>query len=450
MDALRVRDRWVLNRLAEQGRETLVSQVSYLYMNDFIQHWDDFLADIDLEQTLTLPQRISQVRIMSGDRSPLRQLLINLGRIVSLPVPETDEPLKNLGGEFGADAMGMLDRLFSIMPKDKLGQTPEQRVRNHYRDIIDLARPQPATGNRVMFDDILQQLGGLYHYLTALRDQELPVAPAEVPTRLQANAMRLPSPFRHLLLSLAKGAHRDTQRETLQRLHRLFAGQIGGYYQFALADHFPLAQNSRKEASPGDMAYMFAPGAGLADRFYQRYLADKVNTRDENWQFFPWVQDEGAHDETLLLTFFRDAAYIRDAFFRQGHGAPAFSFTLRPLKMDNRILSLALDIDGQSFEYNHGPSTPYHMNWPGPDRTGSARLTMTLADGRVKTIETRGPWAFHRLLAAGHVRWEDNHPAGRVTFAIDERKATLEIAADSMRNPFVLPDIGGVFQQERL
>ncbi len=450
VEALRVRDSWVLNQLAEQGSKTFASRVRYLYMTDFIQHWDDFLADIDLKQTTTLPQRINQVLVMSGDRSPLRELLINLDRIVSLPAPQTDEPLKNLEGDFRAEAMCMFHRLFTDKPEEQSDQTPERMVRNHYRDIIDLARPQPANGNRTVFDDIVRQLGGLYHYLAALRDQELPIAPAEMPTQLQANAMRLPTPFRHLLLSLAKEAHRDTHRETVQRLHRLFAGQIGGYYHFSLADRFPLAPNCRKEASHGDIAYMFAPGTGLADRFYQRYLADKVNTRDENWRFFPWVREEDARDDTLLLTFFRDAAYIRDAFFRQGDAAPAFSFTLRPLEMDNRILSLALDIDGQSFEYNHGPSTPYHMNWPGPEQTGSARLTMTSSDGQVKTLVMKGPWAFHRLLDAGHVRWEDNHPVGRVTFIIEEQKATLEIAADSMRNPFILPNVGSIFQQETL
>jgi type VI secretion system protein ImpL len=71
-------------------------------------------------------------------------------------------------------------------------------------------------------------------------------------------------------------------------------------------------------------------------------------------------------------------------------------------------------------------------------RTGNARLTLTLADSTVKTIETSGPWALHRLLDLANTRWDSQSQASRVHFNIEGYRATLEITADSMRNPFTL------------
>lgn len=439
VDGLLRQDRWVLNRTLSPDREDIINQVRYFYMNDFIQQWDHFLNDICLAQPLTLTQQIDSIRMMSGEHSPLRQLLINVSRIVSLPVPAADEQPASASEPFGQQTLRAFSQIFPMAQEQELTRAPEQMARNHFRYITNLASPSPAGNEGIPFDGIIKQLGGLYLYLSTLQNNGEPSSPpGDLLAGLQADAMRLPSPFRQLVLSLAEGANHETHRQRWLRLHQLFEAQIGEFYQLAVDNRYPLTAKSAKEVSPDDLAHLFAPNTGLADRFFTRYLADKVNTLAAEWQFLPWVSRFDSAEEKRLLRFFKRAAAIRDAFFRQDSRAPTFSFIVRPLKMDHRILSLELEIDGQTFEYNHGSSMDYHFNWPGLKRTGNARLSLRLADHAVKTIETSGPWALHRLLDRASARWDSQNQTSRVVFNIEGYRATLAVTADSMHNPFTL------------
>lgn len=49
-------------------------------MRDFIVNWDRFLADIQLNNSADLSQRINTARLLSGTNSPLRRLVLNLNR----------------------------------------------------------------------------------------------------------------------------------------------------------------------------------------------------------------------------------------------------------------------------------------------------------------------------------------------------------------------------------
>ncbi|TKI04331.1 type VI secretion system membrane subunit TssM [Martelella alba] len=450
VDELAAQDGWVLGHAPSGDGAAMADQVRLLYMNDFIRQWEQFLGDITIKPSLSLHQRIGYVRVLSGDQSPLRELLLNIGRTVSLPAPQTGEFPAGVG-ELGQETRRVFNRMFARAQPDPGTAAPEQMARNHFRDIIALTRsPQPGSDG-VSFGNVLKGLDSLYHYLVALDvDDNAAGRQDAILTRLRADALRLPAPFRQLVLTLVSEAGDDARHQTMQRLYRLFDLQIAGFYQFALKGRYPLAPNGKQDISPDDFAHMFAPGVGLADRFFDRYLADKINTREQPWRFMPWAQADGSPGEKQLLAFFQAAAAIRDAFFRQGGQGPSFSFTLRPLSMDNRIISLEMDIDGQPVAYHHGPPAVFHLNWPGLARAFQAQATLTLSSGATKTVRTEGPWAWHRLLANAGARWDGRHIASRAVFMLNGSKATLEIVADSARNPFALPPLDDIMQQETM
>ncbi|WP_413736656.1 type VI secretion system membrane subunit TssM [Sodalis sp. RH21] len=435
---LRAEDRWVLNRDHPLAEDDVAGNVRQWYMNDFILRWDSFLSDIGLRPTLDLHQRINSVRVLSGERSPLRCLVVGISQVLSLPPPDMARgKLAHASRRLGEKTAGVLNSLFFPTGANDGGVSPEQTVRNHYRDIIDLARPQ---GDSIAFDPILQQLGALYRSLIALQNSaDAAVASGDIVAGLRADAQRLPPPLRGLVLGLANGASQDTQRQAWLRLRRLFDTQLGDYCRLAIAGRYPLAPNGAIDLGPDDLARMFAPGQGLSDRFYQQHLADKVNTGAGRWHFFPWVQAGGKPGDDAMLQFFRAARYVGDAFFPPGALRPSFSFTLRPQTMDHGILSLTLDIDGQTLSYNHGSPADYRLSWPGPRQSGKARLTMMLAGGATRTIEKQGAWAFNRLLDCGKHQRVGDSMTWRITFTLDGHAATLELIPDSVRNPFTMP-----------
>ncbi|NDL64389.1 type VI secretion system membrane subunit TssM [Acerihabitans arboris] len=452
LGVLQHEDIWVLNQAMPRDDEDLSANVRYWYMNDFITRWDSFLGDIGLMPAPDLNRRINSARVLSGERSPLRSLVVNIAPVLALSPPRAaDATLPDISRQFSAGTRRLLDSVFSRPDLQDEERHPERVARDHYRDIIDLARPRNENGDAIMFDDILTQLGSVYRYLVALQDGgDTAAAPGDSLTRLRADALSLPQPLRSLVLGLAEGAGHDTRRQALQRLRQQFDTHIGDYCRQVADGRYPLSPQSAVDLSPDDLARLFAPEKGLADRFWRQHLADKVNTGASHWRFSPLLNagDQAAGD--ALLQFFRVARDIGDAFFPPGAAHASFSFTLRPLGMDHDILSLSLDIDGQILSYNHGPSMTYRLNWPGPRRAGTARLAVTLADGATHHLEQQGPWALHRLLDRGKNRREGSAGARRITFTVAGRDVTLALAPDGVRNPFILPNFSCVAPPEPL
>ncbi len=91
-----------------------------------------------------------------------------------------------------------------------------------------------------------------------------------------------------------------------------------------------------------------------------------------------------------LLRPFQQAQSIRDAFFANGTTTPSFRVTVRTVRMDNTILNLTLDVDGQLLRYSHGPQAVQIMNWPGPGGTNQVRMQLGLANGTTATLVTNG------------------------------------------------------------
>ncbi|MBN4729270.1 hypothetical protein H3249_24230, partial [Escherichia coli] len=70
--ALHEDDAWVLGATtAQEDKQQIDNAVRQLYMRDFIVNWDRFLADIQLNNSADLSQRINTARLLSGTNSPL-------------------------------------------------------------------------------------------------------------------------------------------------------------------------------------------------------------------------------------------------------------------------------------------------------------------------------------------------------------------------------------------
>ncbi|WP_448511909.1 type VI secretion system membrane subunit TssM [Photorhabdus laumondii] len=435
-------DCWVLNMPSQpQAEEDAADQVRQLYMNDFILEWDTFLNDIALIPANNLNQRVNNVRILSGTHSPLRNLLINISHIVALSSPEENDKLTQLGQRLNDETSRKLQNLFPAASIPSALPAPEQIVRSHYRDLLDLARSQGDNSNTITFDDTFKKLGDLYRYLTALQENgETTAASSDtILTQLQADAGRLPAPFRNMVMDMTQSAKGDTQQRAVSRIHQLASAQLSDFCRGAIAGRYPLSRHSKRDITLDDMAHMFAPNQGLMDRFFNQYLVDKVNTQGDKWHFFPWALGSTNPEDQALLKTFQQAQFVRDAFFSTASSQPSFSLTLQPLRMDNDILTLTLTFNDQSVSYNHGPLTPWYFTWPGNNHAGKAKLTMLLANGKTQSLETSGPWALNRLIDAGK-RFQEESLHYRITFNLAGHQATLMLIPDSIHNPFVVPE----------
>jgi type VI secretion system protein ImpL len=149
--------------------------------------------------------------------------------------------------------------------------------------------------------------------------------------------------------------------------------------------------------------------------------------------------EAGTFFKIFLLTALKclgSCAFL-DTFFGDQGKQLLWKADVRVPELDPTVTSLAIDIDGQSMQYQHGPVAPFPVNWPGPRDGVHAELT---ASPRIKidtsTVASDGPWALMRLLRKGQIIQTATPGRTRVAFDFEGRKAVLDIAsAGSVANP---------------
>ncbi|ADU69822.1 type VI secretion system membrane subunit TssM [Pantoea sp. At-9b] len=440
-------DRWVLGGTTQQENSQQTDlAVRQLYMQDYIRQWEQFLSDIQLNNSADLAQRINTARLLSGNHSPLRQLVINLSKVLTLTRASTDDKAAQTAPPASDNsATRTLQALFSA-PKANAAQSdanpaPEQVVGAHFASIIELAQPLQQGSKVLAVDDFLHQIDDLYRYLTAVQDAAnsgMPPPSSDAISRVQASAGRLPGTLQNMVSSMAVGASSDAQRRDMDNVRKRIQMEVGSFCQQAIAGRYPLVRTGRNEVTPDDLARMFAPGSGLMDSFFRDNLASKVDTTHAAWRFTPGIDGKTLPGGEALLRPFQQAQSIRDAFFTNGATTPSFRVTLRTVKMDNDILTLTLDVDGQILRYSHGPQAVQMVSWPGPGGTSQVRMQLGLTNGTTSTLVTSGPWALNRFFDRARLT-----PSGGLTreasFNVEGHQVTLSFTPGSIRNPFQLP-----------
>lgn len=438
-------DRWVLGTSSVPEDKTQTDNaVRQLYMRDFMRYWDNYLADIQLNNNADLSSRINTARLLSSNNSPLRRLVINLSQVLTLTRPAVQGSEKQ-----NTDAQNGATKTLEVLFGDKhtqqegaISATPEQQVTDHYASLIELAQPLEKGSNNIVFDDFLKQIDDLYRYLTAVQDATnsgMQPPSSESISRLQASAGRLPGGLQTMFTKMAVGASSDTQQRDLDNMRKRISVEIGGFCRQAIAGRYPLVRSAASDVTPDDLSRMFAPGSGMMDSFFRDNLTNKVNTTQATWRFMPGIDGKTLPGSEGVLRPFQQAQSIRDAFFANGATTPSFKVTLRTISMDNDIYSLSVDVDGQILRYSHGPQAVQMMSWPGSGGTNQVRMQLAFADGTTSSLVTSGNWALNRFFDKGRTTaGSSGSLSRRVTFSVEGHQVVLEYTPNSIRNPFQL------------
>jgi type VI secretion system protein ImpL len=138
-----------------------------------------------------------------------------------------------------------------------------------------------------------------------------------------------------------------------------------------------------------------------------------------------------------LLRQFELVQRIRAMYFPQEGGSqgqsPVTRFFLTPDMLDASVTRFTLDVDGQAFEYRHGPASSRPMSWPGEG--GRAAFVFEEPAASIPGASRQGPWAWFRLLDQARVERESDSRL-RLTFTAGGRSMRVILDAASSRNPF--------------
>ena len=217
---------------------------------------------------------------------------------------------------------------------------------------------------------MLKQVDELYSYLTAVQgaaNSGMSAPPSDIIPRLQAESGRLPVPFKQMLLSLAIGASSDTQRKEMENVKSVSASRSAASAA-AIAGRYPLVARARGRDAGRSGTHVRAEQRADG-QLLPRQSAGQGRHHPRQLALYPGVDGKTLPGGEGILRSFQQAQRIRDAFFANGTATPSYRVTVRPVRMDNDILNLTLDIDGQLFKYSHGPQVPLVVSWPGTRNT---------------------------------------------------------------------------------
>lgn len=448
-------DAWILGvsdvsaveRAQALANGELALEVKRLYMWDYVGEWERFVEDIDIITPRSLPETAELVKVLSSPDSPLARLMKAVVNETTLlkntqPAGSSDTSLLERVKRTARATQDDVTRVVgpSMMP-GRIGpaEKPELIVDNRFDALRRSVGTGEAAGPLAGTLQALSELHLLLSSVEAARAGGYPPPSSDLPARLQAEASRLPPPSRRLLESLAGTGATLVARETRVAKSNQMVGTVTRACRETIEGRYPFAVGAAKEVAADDFARMFGPG-GAVDSYFQRELAASVDTSASPWRLLPGAQ--GGLGEGGVVAQFEKAAVIKDVFFRSGAGVPTVTVLIKPIEMDATITNLVLDIDGQVVRYQHGPQVGHSIRWPGTKGSNQVRLSVEpVLEGGAANKVLEGPWALHRLFDGAQIVPGGSPERFRVVLDIGGRKATFEVTAGSVKNPFALQEM---------
>ncbi|HNB43694.1 MAG TPA: type VI secretion system membrane subunit TssM [Burkholderiaceae bacterium] len=441
---------WVLGLPAGDaaGRasaQTLADDVRRLYLTDYANTWEAFIADVRLRPAQGLPDLVQLTRVLSGPDNPLGTLLkaiVKETTLIDTPAPGSaqaalSDKVRDVTKAVKEGIAGVVGEQ-ALPPELQSGPRLEAIVDDRFALLRRYVLAPP--GGKAPLDEGIALLNEVQLYMAAVElavRSASPLPPSDLPVRLGAEAARAAEPARGLLSNLGKSSAGFTGLLQRDQLSREVKSAVGDFCNQAVAGRYPLNPRSLTDVTAADFGQLFGPG-GRIDRIFQEKLAAHVDTSARPvWRF----RNATLGDDAGTLPQFQRAQAIRETFFAAGGNTPGMRLEFKPVEMDATITQFVLDVDGQVLRYAHGPQIPTSVQWPGPRGTNQVRLQLSPPGASGNGLATEGPWALHHLFDRMRIEPGRSPERFRVTFELDGRKAVFEVTASSVRNPLRLREL---------
>ena len=434
-----------LSAIIEGQLSTLENDVLALYIDDYIQRWDNTLAQLDIVPFSDLQQAIRVTGQLIRLDSPIKKLLNTLADNTMLTrLPKGTEGLADMGlkklsrqNPFLASMIGEARRGgFDAAATD----IPPKRVERHFDLLQRVVDASKGAGD---IDRIQRLLTALYSDLSLLEPASgFSVRPdtsvqQDIFQRLRTEAARHPDPVRRWLRQIATGAQTVALGNTSQRLNEIYQARVGPLCERMVNNRYPFNPEARREVNLRDFGEIFGE-QGLLDRFFHEHLEPFVDLSSKPWRWRQSAQLKlGLSDDSLQQ--FQRANSIQQAFFPQGGKAVKVRFSLIPEPLDPALAQFDLRFGGQHFTFTTPQPVAIDGEWPGPTVSGQLTMQVTTTAGEVHEAAHSGQWAFYRLVNPRRLQpGIDRFP---VNLSVQQHTIRFELRAFSVLTPFGMEEI---------
>lgn len=438
---------------ADASQSSIEADITKLFYDDFISHWDSLLRDLRITPISDLQQASNNIKDLSSADSSLRRLLTAVVRETDLTRPTDTEVAQDAAAQgFLAVARKKVGTLTRIGKKSGLTQRlggeaavaalSGEPVAAHFKPLK--AAVIEVDGEAPLLTDTNAALVALSNELQIITASPNPAAALlasgglPILTGAVANEARiLPDPIDDWVASIADDTDVVTRDAIVSQLNARWRADVLPFCNAATKGRYPFDKSSRIDVNTLDFDRLFGPGK-LVDTFINDSLADYVDTDTRPWQ---WRADFGLPSDALAP--FENARAIRDALFAGGVG-PLIGFNLTPQDLSPNASRVTLNVDGNTLSYFNASAAATRMSWPGPNGTNMINLSFVPLDGGAEAISTQtGSWAILRLIDAGQLSPTALPEVFNLRLAAGGYSASFLLQASSVINPFDLKIFSG-------
>jgi type VI secretion system protein ImpL len=430
-------DSWVFgDNLFDVARSgPLIIEALQVYERDYIRVWDEVLKDVTLKPTSNAQELSDVLSVAASSTSPLKGLLkVVADNTDLLRVDPAAAGAKSLAERAIDSRAAQLAR--TLGAQSATAAKPGALVAAHFQPIRQLVAGPPG---QTQLDMVLTSLGETQRQLAAIGTGLGDTSALDTLTRsgqadalrsLQLIAKQLPVPVGDMIAQIGQRTETVAVTEARVDLSRRYSERVLRDCRDLVEGRYPVNRFSTNDVPLADFARVFGPN-GVFDAFFRENLAALIDTSRTPWQWRPGAAPIGG--SASILRQFQNVQRIREAYFAGSGQTPEARFNLTADTLDASATRFSLEMDGQNFEYRHGPQQSRPLAWPG--QSGQASFAFEDRGSTIPGGSAEGPWAWFRLLEKARVE-KESATRYRVTFTAGGRSMRVILDAASSRNPF--------------
>ncbi len=414
----------------------LQSDVEGLYIKNYIKTWHDFLSGQAIAPYRSVPDAVSKLGILSGNRSPLLGVLLMISDNTNFPnAPPANNPdfrktveksvETGLGRLFPGARKGQ-DAMKKVLPQQPAAPSLSQTdIFNVFQPVRSVVKPggrdrmidDPNRGYIDALANLKAALDALPHDNTARLDvsmnnqarQAIDAARAkvrDVAQHFNINSAQgtdidltrlLEMPIEFTDSYIPKDPRKPLRDKVNGQLH-ILCSRLG-----SLQRKFPFNPQADAEATEQDLASVFAPGTGALWSFQQlpQPLTGLLIKQGDLWMQNPAVQDPRLTPE--FLDFFNRLATISTVLFPEGSTRPHLQYSVQPLPSEG-VDSVKVNISGTVIS---STGHPVPVSWPPPLDQAFVDLQLTMNGLSIPFGRYEGQWAIFRMVQDGEPQSRD-------------------------------------------
>lgn len=398
----------------------LAADVTALYEQDYIDVWERVVNDLEPTPVATVAQAKEQLALLSAPTSPLRGLLKAVDEHTFLVKPQ------ELAAQEKSIRERIVDALKNGTQKPVQVAVPGARITEHFAAIHRLVGEQsggaPLDAVLDKLKQIQQKLEPVGQGVGGVRagDPAVVKGVGEIATSLRRDAETLPPAVGRVVAAVAGGAVRVTRTDLNGTLSVAYEAVMRRCLQVT-AGRYPFVNTSSTDTPIKDFGQLFGYD-GVFDTFYKQDLEPLVDASNGTLRWRADASGTSVGPSNISLRRLEAAARIRTIFFKPGSQEPELRFRVTLVSLDAAATRFVMEIDGQRFEYRHGPERTAAAVWPGPS-PGLAALSFEDGTALRPNRVFEGPWAWFRLFDLAERERDD------VRFMLRYRVGTHEARA---------------------